>query len=262
MFFWKSFFPLLGWFLFLPLVIVTFVPYLILKLGQENEPIQVDRLRWSLANIEKHSFLGFISILTYDILCLSDFGMLKNPQCMIDSIIAGQSLNDPFLLSCLVPGFDFPFLLIHFLIMCLLYGFLAGFKPIEIEQKSTPNQGIKLSIRNALIYSFVMGLMGGIGGGPFMAMFAGLRGGIAWGVIIGLCCGLLGGAYHGGAKAIQHLALHIVLSLNQCLPWNYEAFLEQAVQMKILQQVGGRYSFIHGLLRTHLVRPMEEIDMP
>jgi hypothetical protein len=81
---------------------------------------------------------------------------------------------------------------------------------------------------------------------------------MAWGVIIGLCCGLIGGLYHGGYKAIQHLALRLILCRNQCLPWNYAEFLEQADQMRILQQVGGRYRFIHDLLRKHLAQSLQE----
>jgi DNA polymerase III delta prime subunit len=262
MFFWKAFFSSLGLFLFLPsLVVVVFGLYLILKLERENEPIQVERLAWSWSNIQKNNFLGIVGIFIYDFYFLSGIG-ISNPECMsrlfLLKILAKQPFYDPLFLSCSLPGFDFPFLLVHFLVVSLFYGFLFGFKPVEIEQKSIPNQGTRLSIQNALIYVLAIGLICGILGGPFMALFAGLFGGITWGVIIGLCCGLIGGLYFGGYKAIQHLALRIVLYKNQLIPWDYAGFLEQAVQMRILQQVGGRYSFIHDLLRKHLAQPVQE----
>jgi hypothetical protein len=261
-FFWKAFFSSLGWFLFLQLVIVVFGLYLILKLERESEAIQVERLTWSWANIEKNNFLGFISIMFYEIMFISDVGGLKNPECMIRlfilNIFAKQPFYDPLFLSCSTPGFNFQFLLVHFLIVSLFWGFLIGFNPVEIEQKSIPNQGIKLSMQNALIYGCLTGLMCGILGGPLIARFAGLLAGMAWGVIIGLCCGLIGGLYHGGYKAIQHLTLRLILFKNQCLPWNYAEFLEQADQIRILQQVGGRYRFIHDLLRKHLAQSLQE----
>jgi DNA polymerase III delta prime subunit/Sec-independent protein translocase protein TatA len=265
-FFWKAFFSSLGALLFFQLVIVVFGLYLILKIERKNEAIQVEKFAWSWENIEKNNLLWFINIIFYEILFMSDFGGLKNPECMshlflsnISNILAKQPLYDPLLLSCSVPGFNFPFLLVHFLVLSPFLGFLIGFKPVEIVQKSIPNQGIKLSIQNALIYGLLAGLMCGLLGGPLVARFAGLLAGIAWGVIIGLCCGLIGGLSHGGYKAIQHVALRVVLYLNQCLPWDYATFLEQADKMKILQQVGGRYRFIHGLLRTHLAQPEQEI---
>lgn len=260
-FFWKAFFSSLGLFLFLPLVVVVFGLYLILKLERENEPIQVERLAWSWANINKNDFLGIVGIFIYDFYFLSGIG-ISNPECMsrlfLLKILSKQPFYDPLFLSCSVQGFDFPFLLVHFLAVSSFYGFLFGFKPVEIEQKSIPNQGTILSIQNALVYVLAIGLISGILGGPFMALFAGLLGGITWGVIIGLCSGLIGGLYFGGYKAIQHLALRIVLYKNQLIPWDYAGFLEQAVQMRILQQVGGRYSFIHGLLRKHLAQPVQE----
>ncbi len=262
-FFWKFFYASLGSYLLLPLVTVVFGLYLVVKLGRENEPIQVERFSWSLVNIERKKFLIFIFIiLFYDVYILSGFGV-PIPGCMsrllLLKILAKQPFYDPFFISCSMPGFGFSFLLVHFLIVSSFYGFLSGFKPVEIEKKSIPNQGIKLSFQNALIYALAAGLMCGIFGGPFAALFAGLSGGIAWGIVIGLCCGLIVGLYYGGYKVIQHVALRVVLYLNQCLPWNYAAFLEQAARMKILQQVGGRYRFIHGLLRTHLAQPEQEI---
>jgi DNA polymerase III delta prime subunit len=171
-FFWKAFFSSLGWFLLLQLAIIVFGLYLILKLEREGEAIQVERLAWSWANIERSNFLGFISLVAYEIMFNSYFGGLKNPECIIRLFIlnihAKQPFYDPLLLSCSMPGFTFSFLLVHFLIVSLFWGFLIGFKPVEIEKKSIPNQGIKLSIQNALVYGCLTGLMCGILGGPLI----------------------------------------------------------------------------------------------
>jgi hypothetical protein len=187
----------------------------------------------------------------YDSLIFVSLSSLLKPA-------AEKSFYDPFFLNCSVPGLSFNFILIHFLIVSALYVFLAGFKPISILLKSEPNQGIRLSTQNALIYCLASGILCGTAGGPFIYRFAGLLGGIAWGVIIGVSCGLLVGLSHGGYKAIQHIALRIILWKNDRIPWDYSGFLEQVVQIRILQLVGGRYRFIHGLLQTHLVQSKPE----
>lgn len=113
------------------------------------------------------------------------------------------------------------FLIIYYLI---LHGLtLSG---IEIEKKRKPNQGIWLSLRNALILG-VVGVTGGI-----------------IGVLIGSMIG-------GLVAVIQHISLRFVLFFNGDIPWNYEVFLKYAAKHRFIQPVGGRYYFMHDLLRKH-----------
>lgn len=61
---------------------------------------------------------------------------------------------------------------------------------------------------------------------------------------------LLGGLF-AGISCLQHFALRVVLYKNGFIPWNYTRFLNYATKHLLLQRVGGRYRFIHDLLRKH-----------
>ncbi|MGJ3249296.1 MAG: hypothetical protein ACFE0I_24885 [Elainellaceae cyanobacterium] len=54
-----------------------------------------------------------------------------------------------------------------------------------------------------------------------------------------------------GFFGIRHAALRFVLWRSHCSPWNYARFLEFASELRFIQRVGGRYRFIHDLLREH-----------
>jgi len=38
------------------------------------------------------------------------------------------------------------------------------------------------------------------------------------------------------------------------IPWNFKLFLEHATQHRFIQRTGGRYRFIHDLLREHFAQ--------
>jgi hypothetical protein len=65
--------------------------------------------------------------------------------------------------------------------------------------------------------------------------------------IWGVFCGLV-----PGAACIQHFTLRFVLWCSGVIPWRYARFLDYATDRKLLQRVGGRYRFLHYLLRDHL----------
>ncbi len=66
-------------------------------------------------------------------------------------------------------------------------------------------------------------------------------------VIAGLTIGL----NWGGRACIQHLILRFIILWNGDIPWNYARFLNHATERMFLQRVGGRYRFIHRLLRDY-----------
>lgn len=70
---------------------------------------------------------------------------------------------------------------------------------------------------------------------------------VSIGSLLGLCIGLRS----GGRACIQHFSLRIVLWLAGAIPWNYARFLGYATERRFLQQVGGRYWFIHRFLQEH-----------
>ena len=70
--------------------------------------------------------------------------------------------------------------------------------------------------------------------------------GLIFGLIVGLIVGLIG--------AIKHFALRFTLHQAGVAPWNYEKFLTHAENHRFIQRVGGRYRFVHDLLRTRFAQ--------
>ncbi|MFM9264813.1 tetratricopeptide repeat protein, partial [Tychonema sp. BBK16] len=58
----------------------------------------------------------------------------------------------------------------------------------------------------------------------------------------------------GGSACIQHFTLRLCLSGAGSIPWNYACFLNYATERLLLQRVGGRYRFMHDLLRQSLAQ--------
>lgn len=130
-------------------------------------------------------------------------------------------------------------------------GLLFGALVIKIiELKPIPNQGMRLSVRNAIIAGLGFVLASGFS--------AWLIWGIAYGGIITIVSiviplpvffGSLAVLWYGGLDVIQHYTLRLILSFTQPrLPLNLARFLDHCVERVFLQKVGGGYIFIHRLL--------------
>jgi hypothetical protein len=74
---------------------------------------------------------------------------------------------------------------------------------------------------------------------------------VRFSVWVGIGSGLMSGLFSGGLPCIQHGVLRLLLWRQNVIPWNYAKFLEYAHNIGLLQQVGGRYRFVHELLREH-----------
>src|SRR5207247_393146 len=128
----------------------------------------------------------------------------------------------------------------------------------EIGTQSLPNEGIKRSLRNALIIGLVGGLLCELVSGLVVGLVGGLRGlgvglrglgvGLVFGLPGGLVFGLLGGLRFGGHAYLHHFALRLVLWHNNFAPLNYVRFLDYATARIFLRQVGGGYVFVHRML--------------
>ncbi len=133
----------------------------------------------------------------------------------------------------------------------LLYGLLYGLgfglsfglitSEVEINDKQLPNQGIKASIKTALLGGLLVGLLFGLSSGLLVGLVYGLFG--------GLLVGLLFGLSSGWSSVIKHCCLRFALYRSGASPWNYAKFLEHAENHRFIQRVGGRYRFVHDLLR-------------
>jgi hypothetical protein len=140
-----------------------------------------------------------------------------------------------------------------------LAGVLSGATGADVERRLIPNQGIRQSARNVVLFAALGGLIVGVpygllnlavgilavGALPSTADW--LRLGVGAGLGFGLLAGLL-----PGAACIQHFVLRFVLWASRSLPLRWVSFLNFATHRRLLQRVGGRYRFIHVLLRDHL----------
>lgn len=120
-----------------------------------------------------------------------------------------------------------------------------------VETKTVSNQGIRLSLRNAisvgLSWMLVLGLTEELTLGLIYGLSFGLNGGLIFGVMLGLLAAL----WYGGLDVIQHYTLRLILWSKGYTPHNYIYFLDYATERVFLQKVGGGYIFIHRLLLEH-----------
>jgi hypothetical protein len=140
-----------------------------------------------------------------------------------------------------------------------LAGALSGATGADVERRLVPNQGIRHSARNVLLFAALGTLIIGVPYGVFNLFIAALatrtlptsadwlRLGVGSGLPFGVLAGLL-----PGAACIQHFALRFVLWASGNMPLKYVTFLNFATRQRFVQRVGGRYRFIHTLLRDHL----------
>jgi hypothetical protein len=139
-----------------------------------------------------------------------------------------------------------------------LVGVLRGLTGPVVERRTIPNQGIRQSARNVGLFALIGVLVVGV---PYAivnlfvnAVWLGVWPD-AWDWLsVGLGASLLMGIIAGfvpGAACIQHFALRFVLWCYGLAPWRYARFLNDATERMFLQRIGGRYRFIHVLLRDH-----------
>lgn len=129
---------------------------------------------------------------------------------------------------------------------------MAGMYSVPIVTKRHPNQGIKSAARNSSVLCTLCGVIGGLIGGITGGLEGGITGGRT-GIYSGVITLLLFGESFGGGLevVIQHFVLRAFLIRNGSAPKNYALFLKHAVKHRLIQKTGGRYRFIHDLLRKH-----------
>ncbi len=129
----------------------------------------------------------------------------------------------------------------------LLIGALIQELKGALKIRFKPNQGIWNSLQSffwitALGYPF-----GIILAAAMTSSFANL----ARAIIPGIGGALFFGFFGGLLPVIQHLTLRIVLTRHYGLPCNLAQFLTYCHERRLLQQIGGRYRFIHRELLDH-----------
>ena len=140
-----------------------------------------------------------------------------------------------------------------------LFGVLKGLTGPDVERRTVPNQGIRQSAVNVGRFALLGGMIVGIPYGVVNVIIAAVITRVppsAWdwlnvGLGSAVLFALLGGLVPGAA-CLQHFTLRLVLSSFGFAPWRYARFLNYATERTLLHRVGGRYRFIHPLLRDHL----------
>jgi eukaryotic-like serine/threonine-protein kinase len=123
----------------------------------------------------------------------------------------------------------------------------SGFNKDLVKTKNIPNQGIWLSLKNAIIAGLIIGFAFVVGSNlmtinPEYDRLNNLR-------LIGF--GILCFLWYGGLDIIQHYILRFLLWQKGYTPRNYARFLDYAAERIFLRKVGGGYIFIHRLLQEH-----------
>jgi hypothetical protein len=198
----------------------------------------VETLKWSWSKAVPGLALGFI------------FGYLGGA-------IIGWAIYKP-----IAYNFGMAFGLAAGLVASVFTGLMVG----EIKEKTTPNQGVWQSARNAIFIGLAVSLAVGIPLGVVFgnawgryAIFLGSSSvGIVTGITIGITLGIAVSLFFGGLPTIQHLILRILLYFNGNTPKNYINFLDYATERILLRKVGGGYIFIHRMLLEHFAKMDED----
>lgn len=127
-------------------------------------------------------------------------------------------------------------------VLGVTYGVIRGWSGDRIATAFKPNQGIRQSAKNAILFAVVAAIT------PLLtAQLLGDTSPTFW-AVSGLSFGL---ALGGGEACIKHGILRFLLFTQGRIPWNYARFLDYAADRIFLQKVGGGYIFVHRLLLEH-----------
>ncbi len=222
---------------------------IIVGLGENIKPFEIIGWSWKKARLCGLRSGPIMGILFFLLFLIND--RLDNKFMPMEPLFGDSVINNIVTL-------------LYLSITCLLLGLICGSavavicgingRSIDIEERIIPNQGIRQAVTNAIMISAVfIGLFSWyvwilmrdqeyITGEKFIDD---LR---LWSLLISLFpLGIL-------FACIKHFTLRAVLWWYGLIPWNYARFLNYATEKKLLQRVGGRYRFIHDLLREHFAQ--------
>ena len=136
----------------------------------------------------------------------------------------------------------------------------GGLNSKIVETKTVSNQGILLSVRNALLTGPGFGLIIGLSGGLLFGILFGFQNGADLGLMFGLGMGMAAFLWYGGLDVIQHYTLRVILWYRRHTPFVYFRFLNYATERIFLQRVVGGFIFIHRLLLEHFAAMNETTE--
>ena len=165
----------------------------------------------------------------------------------------------------------------YLLLVIPIAGMLGGLRGRSVPDKIRPNEGIRLSARNALIALVAFGLAGALAGAGMGAVLAGVfesrlaavpgdpvplnAGFVArYALGSGIALALIAGLWLGGAEVIKHLVLRLAAAWGTPLPLSLAGFLDRVCDLGLMQRVGGDYRFTHRLLGQHIAARWQPRD--
>jgi hypothetical protein len=120
---------------------------------------------------------------------------------------------------------------------------LGGLQGRRIEVKTRPNQGIRLSLKNAAIAALVSAVP--------LGLLSSFLLGTTMGMIIMLLMILLVLTLYGGSNVSKHFLVRLLLWHQGYVPWDHTRFLDYACGLVFLRAVGGGFMFIHHMLMEY-----------
>jgi hypothetical protein len=121
---------------------------------------------------------------------------------------------------------------------------LGGLRGSRLEVKNRPNEGIRLSFRNAVVAALISGLSLAlitwlVTQDELRALFTGL--------LIALFALLL----FGLSNFTKHYLVRLLLSVKNRVPWRFVQFLDYSANLVLLLKVGGGYIYMHRMLQEY-----------
>ena len=152
------------------------------------------------------------------------------------------------------------------LILVLIGGLVGGLLGVMTDtvkfDKASPNQGITLSLKNALFLLPIFGLIFVLIFELSVVLYVGLHlelreeliGGLIFGLSVAPIFGLIGALNRGGSAVVKHYSLRLIIWIKCYTPFKLIKFLDHCAKLILLKKVGGGYMFIHRMLLEHFAK--------
>jgi hypothetical protein len=140
-----------------------------------------------------------------------------------------------------------------------LGGLLGGLEPRVFKGKTVTNQGIRSSLRMAVLVGLnALWLVAMVWA---FAEFGGFKGGAGLRAVLGYFAGMFTALFlwYGGIEVLKHYILRAVVAASGQVPWKLGRVLDHARDLNLMQKVGNGYIFVHRRLLEHLAAPKERV---
>jgi hypothetical protein len=227
----------LGFLLYLTLLAAVFVGAISgIGVGSLGSIDLVEALKWSWRRCWKRAAYGFIPGVLIGLIIkgVVDLARLEGSEIAFTWEESMELLRIGLLFG---------------LICALTSGVAGGFIPKVMAEKTSPNQGIKLSTRSFIVVLFISWFIFGlvVWLTPVATVFS-LPQTLFSGMALGLSLALITALSLGGSAVLKHYTLRLLIWLTGHTPFNFIKFLDHCAKLILVKKVGGGYIFIHRML--------------